>query len=152
MPAREDKLAGPVQASTVRLLELVAAEVPELLPFANELLRQSALRFAAIELAKDWGVRLEQLPATVAQASAGLDRLVKYRGGWRQVSQVVDAPNVAAITALAEARLARTPDRRCLGPLVHKLRRLEANQRARDRILSFLNEPGSPLDLEPYGL
>ncbi len=152
MRTRENTGPGLVQDSAIRLLELVTAELPELLPFAGELLRQSALRFAAIELAKDWGVRLEQLPATVARATAGLDRLVRYRGGWRRVSQVIEAPNVAAIIALAEARLARTPDHRRLGPLVRKLKRLAAKKRTEDRIRSFLNEPGSPIDLEPYGL
>ncbi len=155
--ARDIDPTGTVRGKVVKLLELTASHAPELLPFAAELLRAGPLRFAVAELAADWGIGLELLPTTVELATLGLDTLDRHRSRWRDPATVLDAPNVGALAALAEARLARVTKpapRRRLNRVCLKLRRVAEHQRGKQWIVDFLAEsPGAPLrDPERYGL
>lgn len=141
-----------VRARTVQLLELTAAASPELLHFAIELGWSSPLRLELLDLAREWGLRRQELPAALIKASDDLNRLTRLRAAWRRLDQVVASePNLAVIRALALARHQRIGRPKL--SLLRKLEQVEDHERARSRILDWLSQPGlSDIDFESYGL
>ncbi len=138
---------GGLKSRAVAILEVIAAESPDLLAYQIEICRQGSVRWAIDELTADWRVRPDQLCATVAASVAAVEKL-RRRRGWRDPAAVVDRPNLAACFAMAQARAARTTSRAQRGQLEATCRRLAAcleTQRRRDWLLAFLDEPGSPV-------
>ena len=141
--------AGRIRHQTIAVLELLVAQARNLLPYQLELTRQSALRHALDELAREWRTTPENLADTLTSAGDALERLIRRRRVWRDPAEVLDAPNVAAILALAEARAARIVNvvrRRPLEQVCRKLRRALDQQSCRQRIEQFLAEPPPPDD------
>ncbi len=138
---------GGIKSLVAAILEVIAAESPELLAYQIEVCRQGPARWAVDEIAADWRIRPDQLGATVTASVAAVEKL-RRRRGWRDPAAVVDRPNLAACLAMAQARAARTTIRAQRGQLEATCRRLAAcleTQRRRDWLLAFLDEPGSPV-------
>lgn len=102
----------------------------------------------AVELAKARNVRPAALAATVRRAIAELDHLEKRRGWWK--AKDVQISNVWAVYDLADVRAARVQQVGRRQKLLNICRKLESSaerERIRSRIVSFLGEPGMPIDL-----
>lgn len=130
--------------ATAAVLELIAAEQPDLLDFQLEAFLNSAIRFAVRELAASFGVPLEQMGLTVYKASRDLDRLEKRRGPWRDPAKILESPNVAALVHLCCARGGRVRAvnrRRKLDAILRKLERAHELTRSRAWIEDFIGPP-----------
>lgn len=136
-------------AATAAVLELIAAEQPELLDFQLEAFLNSALRFAVCELAAVFGVPLEKVGFVVYKATRDLDRLEQRRGAWRDPAKILESPNVAALAQLCRARGGRVRTvhrRRKLEAILRKLERSQDLARSRAWIEDFI---GPPLPTRP---
>lgn len=70
----------PALEPLAALLELVASEQPDLLPWAVSVVEQSAGRAIFLELAEEWGVQPRDVRRVAARAARQLDEL-EPRGG-----------------------------------------------------------------------
>lgn len=142
--------SSPVSA-IASVLELTAALHPELLDFQLELVLDSHMRFAARQLATEFGVTIEQLGPTIYRACLDLDRLEK-RQRWRDPSQVVQSPNVAALHRVCEVRTLRISGitrRRWLGVILRRLQTAHDLARSRARIEAFIEATPGPASRGP---
>lgn len=110
--------------AVVAVLELSAAERPELLHFQLHVLLNSSMRLAVLELARIFAEPVEKVGETLYRASLDLDRLEAWRRVWRDPAQFLDSPNVAALYHLCGARVGRVRSlvrRRKLEEILRKL-------------------------------
>lgn len=138
------KMSGGATAPLVALIELAASERPQLLDLQLDTVLNSPMRFAAHNLASDFGVPVDQIGVTISRACHHLDRLEKRRGHWRDPSAILESPNVAALLQVCEARLEHVSGKQRQRRLEAILRKLEqAHERARTRawIEAFLDPP-----------
>ncbi len=139
------------------LLEVVASERPDLLGPLIEALEHSPAGRGLAQVAEVWDVRpedhSEDLSKLAVCASKHLDRLEKYRTGWRHPNQMVDEPNVQALVSFALERRRRVPGiarARRLDVLRRKLKRTAETERQRQELDAFLREPSAPIDLAAF--
>ncbi len=110
--------------AVVAVLELTASEHAELLDFQVDVLVSSRMGFALHELANVFGVPVQRVGVTVYQACLDLDKLERKRA-WRDPSEVVDSPNVAALYHVCRARVGRVQGLTRRRRLEGKLRKLD---------------------------
>ncbi len=129
--------------AVVDLLELTATLRPELLDFQLDSLRNSPVRFAVLDLASGLGVPEHRIAAAIYLACHDLDQLAATRRVWRDPSEVLEAPNVAALHHVCQARLSRTagPKRGRLEITLRRLRKAHELLQSRAWIEDFLGRP-----------
>ena len=137
---------GIAGKAAVAVLEVVATERPEQLPWLVETLRGSARgRVTVLQIAADCGVGLDQLAATISQAARDLDTLrSQYRRRWQHPREIVESPNAGALYALALARVQRYGDganRRAWLKFAHRLYEVLQTERHRAWIVEFIGTP-----------
>ena len=132
---------GPAVAA---LLELVASERPDYLEWAIDVLQNSPVRFAILDLFREWETAdPEALVRVIVKASADLDRLERRRS-WRKPDQVIHEPHLAALYQLVGSRAQRVEGiarRRRLEIIRRKLKRVYDRERAKKELEAFLREP-----------
>ncbi len=119
---------GPWRApyeSTLAVIEIVASEQPDLIEFHVQALRNSPVSFAMRELATDFDVAPEDVGEAVGRACIHLDRLERHRRAWRDPTEVVESPNLAALVAVCRARIRRASPPKRRQKLERILRRVE---------------------------
>ncbi len=116
----------PPMEATVAVLELTAAEDPDLFDFTAHALANSCMSFAVRTLAGDLSVTPQSVGLEIARACRQLDQLEKQHRVWRDPAEVVDAPNLKALRHVCRARLDRTSPGARHNRLNKVRRRLEA--------------------------
>ncbi len=135
------------------LLELVAAERPDTLPAVVELLASSPARGAFAELMTAWRAEIpDEVVAIVSKASVDLDRLERWRTvPWNYLKERLLAPNLAALSDVANQRARRTlviRKKRRREIIARRLERLAQVDRTRRELDAWLAEPSVPVDPE----
>lgn len=135
------KTRSSIVETAAAVLELTASQRPELMDFQLEALNTSRHGMAVYELASAFGVRPEFVGRTVLAACGDLDSLEKARNAWREPGQILEAPNIAALRTVCEARLSRVPGlghRRRLAVILRKIGEAQEFARVRGLIESFI--------------
>ena len=141
-----DRMRDSSLEAVVAVLELSAAERPELLRFQVHVLLNSSMRPAVLELARAFAEPVEKAGETLYRASLDLDRLEAWRRVWRDPAQFLESPNVVALYHLCGARVGRVRSlvrRRKLEEILRKLEQAHDLAKSRAWIEEFI---GPPLD------
>ncbi len=146
-------------ADVAGLLEVVAAERPELLRPLVKALEYSRAAAGVADLGDVWGIgapgpeeedRGDKLFEIAAKTSAGLDQLERKRAfGWNHPRELIDGANVAALQGFAHQRRVRVRNARRearLSLIARKLDQVAEADRRRRAVERFLGEPVQPVD------
>ena len=136
-------LDAPIEVSAA-VLELTASELPEMLEIVAHMLATGTMSFTIHRLVAAFEVPPAQIAETAWRACADLDHLEKQRGPWRDPAKFLNAPNLAALLYMCQARLNRVPQLARRRRLERILKRVEGTYRhsqARAWIEDFIGEP-----------
>ncbi len=136
----------------MELLEVTASGHPQLVDYTLGLVLRSPARSAVYELAAAFDVSHDQVGREIHQACAGLDRLERLRGPWRDPAKILGTPNLAALLYVCYARRNRvsTPARqRRLERILRRVERAYELARSRAWIEAFIGpQPEKPPEAE----
>ena len=135
--------------AVVAVIELVASEQGVLTPWLLDMLSNSPVRYAILNLATDWQTGdIAGLAAVAQKAAQDLDRLERRRH-WSHPRQVVTEPHLPALYSFARLRNERIRKggrKKRLEIIGRTLGRLYGRERQKRKIEAFLSEPDGPVD------
>jgi hypothetical protein len=141
---------SPDTGAVLATIELVASEQRALLPWLLDILSNSPVRYAILNLQTDWQTGdIAGLAEVAKKAAHDLDRLERYRSHWGHPSRVVGEPHLAALFSFSRQRYERAQGitrLRRLEVIGRRLERLYGQQRQRQKLEAFLRKPVGPVD------